>query len=77
MADETKSVKEKGFEGDTATTAKDKNAVLSDLVGVGVWSRMQIVKIKRIETGNTGWEVTYRVKSTKKKKEKKKKVSDG
>ncbi|KPK75662.1 MAG: hypothetical protein AMJ79_10415 [Phycisphaerae bacterium SM23_30] len=47
------------FIPDDRTEPTDKNAFLANYLNAR-WSKLNIVKIKRIEIGNSGWLATYR-----------------
>jgi hypothetical protein len=47
------------FEPDEETGNIGKNRVLATLLG-GPWKGLAIVRVERIEIGDTGWRVVYR-----------------
>jgi hypothetical protein len=56
----TSQLKEKTlFKRDSASTDEDKNSQLSDLLQDN-WMSLAIVRVERIEIGDSGWRVTYR-----------------
>jgi len=50
------------FIRDSETEPSDKNALLASYLGGGPWTRLNVVRVERIEIGDSGWEATYRVK---------------
>lgn len=71
MAKKQKINQDDWFEPDKAPDTVSKNTLLANYLN-GIWSKLSIVEIKRIEIGDTGWQVIYRKKSTALKKKKKK-----
>ena len=49
------------FIRDDETDQRKKNSLLAKHLD-GAWKRLQIVRIERIEIGDTGWLATYRSK---------------
>ena len=47
------------FEPDAQTTNAGKNAVLATLLAAP-WKPLAIVRVERIEIGDTGWRVVFR-----------------
>lgn len=47
------------FEPDTQTTNAGKNAALATLLAAP-WKPLAIVRLERIEIGDTGWRVVFR-----------------
>ena len=47
------------FEPDTQTTNPGKNAALATLLAAP-WKPLAIVRVERIEIGDTGWRVVFR-----------------
>jgi len=47
------------FARDTASTPRTVNRKLADLL-LGDWRKLNVVSIKRITIGDSGWEATYR-----------------
>ena len=47
------------FEPDTQTTNAGKNAALATLLAAP-WKPLAIVRVERIEIGDTGWRVVFR-----------------
>ena len=50
------------FIRDTETDPSAKNSLLATYLD-GVWNDLEIVRIDRIEIGDSGWLATYRVKA--------------
>ena len=51
------------FIRDSETEPSNKNMLLSGYVGGGSWTKYNILRIDRIEIGDSGWLVTYRLKA--------------
>lgn len=55
------------FISDSETVPRKKNSLLAKHLD-GTWKSLQIVRIKRIEIGDTGWQATYRSKPKQRKR---------
>lgn len=52
------------FIRDKKTDPIQKNMLVAGYLAGGDWGDLEIVRIKRIEIGDSGWLATYRVKPT-------------
>ena len=60
MPPKTQLAEKQWFKQDTEDTDEGKNSKLAEYLDAA-WNNLSIVRIERIEIGDTGWRVTYRV----------------
>jgi hypothetical protein len=59
MPPKTQLAEKQRFKQDTEDTDEGKNSKLAEYLDAA-WNDLAIVRVERIEIGDTGWRVTYR-----------------